>query len=101
MSEHRFFNRECRELNIVINDLILGRTKDVSLSGTLCRTNKFIEKGSLVNIVLSLPTGDIDLTGICNRCIKLEKNEYIVAIKFDPLSPTSKVRLNLEKCLSM
>ena len=101
MSEQRFFNRECQELNIKINDTTLGRTKDVSLSGLLCRTNKFIEKGSILNIILSLPMGDINLTGLCKRCIKLDKGDYAVAIKFDPLDPTSKMRINLEKCLNV
>lgn len=100
MSENRFFNRDCQELNIKINNDILGRTKDVSLSGVMCRTNKFIEKGSLVTVILTLPTGDIDLTGLCKRCVKLDKGEYVVAIKFDPLSPTSNARMNLEKCLN-
>jgi len=99
--EQRFFNRDCQELNIKINDDILGRTKDVSLSGILCRTNKFIEKGSLVTVTLSLPTGDIDLKGLCKRCMKLERKEYTVAINFEPLSPTSKSRMCLEECLGV
>jgi len=101
MNDQRFFNRACQELNIKINDQILGKTKDISLSGVMCRTNKFIEKGSLLTIILSLPSGDINLTGLCNRCVKLDKREYSTAIKFDPLSPTSSVRMDLETCLNI
>lgn len=99
MNDSRFFSRNCQELRIKINDSILGRTKNLSLSGALCLVNKYIEEGTSVSINLELPKVNITIEGICKRCEKLESRQYSVAVKFDAIPATSKSRIQLEDCL--
>lgn len=97
--EGRFFERKSQQVDIILGSKCKGKTINLSLSGMLCSVNKFVKRGSRINITLSCLSKNLKLKGICTRCEKLENEEYIVAINFDSLDPNDNRRSRLIECI--
>lgn len=83
LADHRFFERTCGNLDIIIGKKCEGTTINISLNGMLSTVNCFVKRGSKVNILILFGVG-IKLKGVCTRCEKLsQEDEYIVAVNFD------------------
>ena len=99
--DKRFYRRGRIEVPVTINNNSRGKTISLSLGGALCNVSKHVITDTSVSLVLFTQGEEIDLTGKCISCRKVDKNDYIVALEFDKhcMDPTGKKRRKLSQYL--